>query len=224
MDTLTIAAVLASLLLASGAAYFDISFFFKEKKIGVGNIFRQAASTLFLLGNGLIAVAFLWWSLRDPASPINALFSFENPFMKGIAIGLSVPLLIRSKWFSIAKEEGSKPAGVEALYDGIRGNVLHRINTWSIKLKNQISRDFARRLEKKENVPEKLLEIVKQETKPFLPDSERKEMIEEYKRYEEAYKKSQNHQDYLERLFRWAMDWCGIDPVRKHLNDLATSI
>ena len=218
MTLTTIFAWLASFLLAAAAAYVDISSFFRQRRIGVGSVFRQPSALMFVVCNGFVSVLLLYWALTDSELFINRLFTSDNPVLKGIVIGLSVPLLIRSKWFSVAKTDGNQPAGFEAIYEWIRLNVLQNVNTWSIRIRVKISQKFAKILVEKQNVSEQLRDIVDQEITPFENQDRKIEILDGYDRIQSKYA---DEEEKLKQLLRYALDYCGIAPIRKHLKDLA---
>ena len=216
-------AILICFLFGALAAYMDIASFFREKKLGVARIIREAGAMLFIAANGLIGLGFLLWSLSDTNAKINEVLPFKDVLGRGLVIGLSIPMLIRSKWFSI-KQDGTSAAGIEAIYQWARIGVLHRVHRKSLGIKRRIARRYAGILEGRAQVPDRLLQYVLDVLEPFSKsERELDDLKAEYSKLAEAYAAQPASKEHLRELFVWAMDKCGIRSAESFLEDMAAS-
>jgi hypothetical protein len=203
-------------------AYKDIESFFIERKIGVSRIYRQSAALAFIVGNGLIGVGILIWALSDSTAAINTLL-VDSVVGKGIIIGVSVPLIIRSKWYSM-KQDGSSPAGLEMIYLKIREDVLWQVNKNSVAEKERIAEKFASLLEGNETVPEKVLQHVISIREPFVSKDQLHEIRAEFDAMIPSKANEVASKKHLTELILWAMNNCGIEDSEKYLKSINSGV
>lgn len=218
-----ITAMLICLFLGGFTAYMDIASFFKLKRIGVAGILQQPAALSFLLGNALLAAAFLMWALSSPQAKINAVLPLDGVIAKGILIGVTVPALLRSRWFSVSSKEesGSSAAGIEAIYEWFRRRVLEQVNGRSIHQKEIIALRYARQLEGKAEVLEYLRRRVQAQLELFESVETFEEHLREYENYANYYAEDVASQDHLMEVIQWAMDATGIKFTKQRLEDFS---
>jgi hypothetical protein len=200
--------------------YVDISSFFSERKVGAASIIRVFSADLFISANGLIGLAILAWSLSDPTAKINSVLPFESAIGKALIIGISIPALIRSKWFTVmSRDEKTNPAGFEAIYLWFKDQVLMKVLNHSLIRKDKICIFFAKKLEGDKSVPEKVhervAEIIGKIKIELLPEREK-----EYKNIEQAYSDDPASFEHLKKLFNWAIDSTNISLMKAYFKQL----
>jgi hypothetical protein len=200
--------------------YVDISSFFSEKKVGAASIIRVFSANLFISANGLIGLAILAWALSDPTAKINSVLPFESAIGKAFIIGISIPAIIRSKWFTVmSKDEKTNPAGLEAIYLWFKDQVLMKVLNHSLIRKDKICISYAKKLEGDKSVPDKVhervAEIIGKIKIELLPERER-----EYKNIEQAYSDDIASFEHLKKLFNWAIDSTNISLMKAYFKQL----
>ena len=215
-----IMAYLICFALCALTAYMDIYTFFSKKRISVVSILSVLSADAFILLNGLLGLAILAWALMDLQAKINTVLSFESAVGKGLIIGFSIPMIIRSKWFSLTTKDGSSSAGLDALYEWIKYNVLTRVQSVNYLRKKHFAQVHARSLNGKKSVPDKVYETVCKLVKPFKPDEEFEELQKEYNNINRRYKNELATIDHLQELFEWAMDNTSLSSMKRYLADL----
>jgi hypothetical protein len=207
-------------LLGGFAAYKDLDSFFTAKRIA-STIGRHLPSWIFIVGNGLISVAFLYWSLiSGKDSVINqVLLQAESPLLRTLAIALGVPSLLRSRVFG---GDGQAAVGVASGYDYLRDKVLHSLNNHTGQRKDKIALTNAQRYQGRADLPDLIWEWVEQGIRPFKTPKEMQEIEDESKRFRKRKAEDSDYtaERYLRDLLRWAMDNVGIKPIERHLKQL----
>ena len=206
--------------LCSLTAYMDLHTFFSEKKTSVVSIIRVLSADLFIVLNGFLGLAILIWALMDPQAKINKVLSFESAIGKGLIIGISIPVLIRSKWFSLTTKDGGSSAGLEAIYEWIKFNVLQRVQSNSFLRKKHFAQVHAKKFEGKKSVPDKVLDGVCKLVKPFKSDDQIEELKKEYDNIKRRYNSKLASIAHLQALLEWAIDNTNISSMEQYLADL----
>jgi hypothetical protein len=128
---------------AAIAAGLDLRGTFEGRQIPHVSLFGNRHAVLFLLVNAAISIGLLAWVLFDAASPINDLLGGSPALVTQVcAVGFGVPLLLRSKLFTVEKY----PVGPAIAYDSFRIHVLLNVSLASYKAREALARSFALRL------------------------------------------------------------------------------
>ncbi|HMC30868.1 MAG TPA: hypothetical protein VKL99_08520 [Candidatus Angelobacter sp.] len=196
--------------------YIDIDSFFREKRISY-----TAADNLrfwfFLLLNGVLSAAFLFWALSSaPDSPINKSIQVQNPWAKMFIIGFAVPLLVRSKLFSFG--ENQTAAGPALAYDWLRLKTFISIHVKSGDKKDRITDKYSARLAGRAGIDTQIKDWVDTYVKPFATSAQQAELDAEFARIQARYAGAAAlSQDHISKLIRWAIDNAAINYVESKL-------
>ena len=159
-------------------AYIDIDSFFREKRISY-TVARNIQFWMFLVLNGLLSAAFLFWALATGSeSPINKTIQVQSPWVKMIIIGFGVPLLVRSKLFSFG--ENQTAAGPPLVYDWLRLKTFVSIHLKSGKKKDQITDKYAASLAGRAGLDKRIKDWVDTSVQPFATTAQRAELDAEF--------------------------------------------
>lgn len=196
--------------------YIDIDSFFRQKRISYAaeDNFRF---WFFLLLNGGISAAFLYWALSSASdSPINKSIQLQNPWGKMFIIGFAVPLLVRSKLFSFGEDQTA--AGPAIAYDWLRLKTFISIHVKSGIKKDRITAKFAAALAGRAGIDTKIKDWVDDYVKPFVTSAQQAELDAEFKRIQDRYTGAAAlGQDHISKLIRWAMDNAAIAYIESKL-------
>ncbi len=208
-------------LLGFFTAYMDLFGWFKRQNISTVTIFMNFSALSFLVCNGLIGLLLLLWAIFGESAVINAALPSSDVIPIAVFIGISVPALIRSKWFTSfsingVKEETS-PIGIEAIYESLRIEVLRRILSSSIIKKNKIAGDYARQLQGNHGIPDDIMHCVIDGARPFRSKGELEDLEAEFQNYQRRFATRQSSEEHLKEIIRWAMDNASVHDIKQLL-------
>lgn len=209
-------------LMGTLTAYMDLSSFFRRKRISIVTIFRHWVGLLFLIANGTIGSLFLIWAFTDKNAVINKMIPSSNPIIVALIIGVSVPVIIRSKWFTIGPSERSA-VGLAAIYEWIRINVLHRVHQHSIHLKDKLIKKYSMLVESNAEIANEIHRKVIDEVRPFISsDSELEELDAEFNNIQGDFEDREGTQRHLSEIFKWAIERTSISYFKSCMENLTS--
>jgi hypothetical protein len=217
MTTIAVLSLFLVLGIGMFAAFNDLEAFFEERRIGIASIWSHIPSFLFIAANGLLGLAFQAWALSAPATGgINAILQVEHPLLKALVIGTSIPLIVRSRWYSTGVGEG-KALGPEWFYEWIRRRVLQKLNDRSVELKQRLAASQADRLKAIAGLPDEVLKRVLETRRPFSSDGEMREIQQEFDNYTARFSGQHGSQAHLRALIAWAVDSIGYARTKRFI-------
>ena len=200
------------------AAVIDIDSSFRARRISYV-IERNVHFWGFILLNGTLSSVMLFWSLSsDKDSLINKTLPATSPWGKTFIIAFAVPLLLRSKLFSVGEAQTS--AGPAIAYDWLRIRTMTSVNVTSAQRKGEIATQYSARFVGRAGLDTEIKDWVDDYVKPFATPAEQAQLEQEFKGIQAAYTSSALSQDHLRALIRWAMDNAAIRYIEEKLKSL----
>ena len=213
--------LLATWVIGAAAAYMDIDRFYRKRRVSILTVLRHIPTDIFIIANGLLGVMLIAWALRTGnESPINRILP-DLELAKVLTVGVSVPVLIRSKFFSFG--ENRKPFGVEFFYEWIRNKTLYSLNHFLLNIKDVESSRFARLFQGDNDVSDDLWERVRETAQQFPDEFDVADLQKEYKNYERQFVDEVGSEKHLKKTIRWAMDTIGVEPTKEMLEKRRSS-
>jgi hypothetical protein len=215
MSTLDYWLVLLTIAMGAFATYMDLEAFFVGRGLSLPTVIQHWNSVLFIAGNAVISGVFLVISLTSNGSdPISKVIQVSDPWQKAIIIAFGVPMLIRSKLFTIGDEKQS--VGVAFAYDYVRNKVLYGLANRVSDLKDKLALKFSKTITDAD-FPDRLKERVVEVRSKFVTAPELDSMIKQFDDIQKRYSSGGLSPRYIQSLIRWASDYIGLAEIESWL-------